>query len=160
MKVAMNYKKYLILLSFSLMFTNVSCNSDDIDADRATVEEIFAVEEIPSSDDSEYCCDIETEINMPEEDADLDLDDLNTADVNALLEQVIEIEKQPHDTTMCQKLALVRAFFEMQFNNAWDEFKTDPIVYSFATASIIASAIALIYAVKALNSESCKANAK
>ena len=141
MKVAMNYKKYLIFLSFSLMFTAISCYTEDIYANVAAHEEISAVEEIPNAEPTE----------SEESDLDFDLDDLNTADVNALLEQVKEIEKQPHDTTISQKLQLAKAFFEMKIKNAWDEFKEEPVVYSIATASVIASAIAFVYVIGHLN---------
>lgn len=144
----MNYKKYLILLSFSLMFTAISCYTEDIYADVASHEEISDVEEIPNAEPTE----------SEENDLDFDLDDLNTADVNALLEQVKEIEKQPHDTTITQKLQLAEAFFEMKIKDAWGEFKKEPVIYSVATASVIASAIALVYVIGHLNKspKNCK----
>ncbi len=152
----MNYKNYWILLSFSLAFTNLTCFPED----RATQEEVCAVEQIPASESSEFVCNVETEITPIEDNTDFDLDDLNTEDVAALMEQINVIEKQPHDTTWSQKLAFVKVFMQMQANNVWDEFKTDPATYLICTASIIASIIVLIYATKHINNNTVNLKTK
>lgn len=134
----MKLKKFLILLSFSLVFTNIACETQD----RASQEKVSAVEDVPA----------------PEEDFDFDLDNLNTSDVNALLKEVEKLEELPHETTISQDLALVKAFFEMKLKNGWDEFKTEPLIHTVALAAIITSIVCSIYCIKKLRS--CSTPAK